>query len=65
MRSHPELRRFKVVLVTDRTDLERQLRDTAALVGETIKVARNGPQARTLLRQPGPGCGHGDDPEDG
>ena len=54
MRSHPELRRFKVVLVTDRTDLERQLRDTAALVGETIKVARNGPQARTLLGQPGP-----------
>ena len=54
MRSHPELRRFKVVLVTDRTDLQRQLRDTAALVGETIKVARNGPEARKLLRQPGP-----------
>ena len=54
MRSHPDLRRFKVVLVTDRTDLEHQLRDTAALVGETIKVARNGPQARTLLGQPGP-----------
>ena len=54
MRSHPELRKFKVVLVTDRTDLEHQLGDTAALVGETIKVARSGPQARTLLRQPGP-----------
>ena len=54
MRSHPELRRFKVVLVTDRTDLERQLRDTAALVGETVKVARDGPEARSLLRQPGP-----------
>ena len=54
MRSHPELRKFKVVLVTDRTDLERQLRGTAALVGETIKVARNGPEARTRLRQPGP-----------
>ncbi len=54
MRSHPQLRRFKVVLVTDRTDLQRQLRDTAALVGETIKVARNGPEARTLLQQPGP-----------
>ena len=54
MRSHPDLRSFKVVLVTDRTDLERQLRDTAALVGETIRVARNGSQARTLLRQPGP-----------
>ena len=54
MRSHPELRKFKVVLVTDRTDLERQLGDTAALVGETIKVARNGPEAQDLLRQPGP-----------
>ena len=31
MRSHPELRRFKIVLVTDRTDLEKQLRDTAGV----------------------------------
>ena len=37
MRSHRQLRRFKIVLVTDRTDLQRQLRDTAALVGETIR----------------------------
>src|SRR5690606_17283127 len=28
MRSHPELRRFKIVLVTDRTDLQDQLCDT-------------------------------------
>ena len=55
MRSHPELRKFKIVLVTDRTNLERQLRDTASLVGETIKVARTGAQVRALLRQPGPG----------
>ena len=55
MRSHPQLRRFKIVLVTDRTDLQRQLRDTAALVGETIKVARNGAEVRELLAQPGPG----------
>ena len=55
MRSHPQLRRFKIVLVTDRTNLQRQLRDTAALVGETIKVARNGDEVRELLAQPGPG----------
>ena len=55
MRSHPQLRRFKIVLVTDRTDLQRQLRDTAALVGETIKVARSAVEVRELLAQPGPG----------
>ena len=55
MRSHPRLRRFKVVLVTDRKDLEHQLRDTAALAGETVKVARTGEEARSLLRMPGPG----------
>ncbi len=31
MRSHCELRRFKIVLVTDRTDLQKQLGDTAKL----------------------------------
>ncbi|MCY4368755.1 MAG: type I restriction endonuclease subunit R [bacterium] len=55
MRSHTQLRRFKSVLVTDRTDLQRQLRDTAALVGETIKVARIAAEVRELLAQPGPG----------
>jgi type I restriction enzyme R subunit len=37
MRMIPKLRAFKVVVVTDRTDLEKQLRDTAALTGETIR----------------------------
>jgi type I restriction enzyme R subunit len=37
MRMIPRLRAFKVVVVTDRTDLEKQLRDTAALTGETIR----------------------------
>ena len=55
MRSHPELRRFKIVLVTDRTDLEDQLADTAGLTGETIKVARNSNGVKELLSQPGPG----------
>ena len=55
MRSHPDLRRFKIVLVTDRTELERQLRDTAALTGETVKVARSAAEVRGLLCQDGPG----------
>ena len=55
MRSHPDLRRFKIVLVTDRTDLERQLRGTAALVGETVHVARKGGDVRGLVGRPGPG----------
>jgi len=40
MRSIPELRRFMVVVVTDRKDLERQLSETAALTGETVERAR-------------------------
>ena len=55
IRSHPELRKFKIVLVTDRTDLEIQLRDTAALAGETVKIAKSAAQVRELLSQPGPG----------
>ncbi len=55
MRSHPDLRRFKIVLVTDRTALERQLRATAALVGETVYVARRGGEVRGLVGRPGPG----------
>ena len=55
MRSHPELRRFKIVLVTDRTHLQKALGDTAALAGETVKVARNSKQVKELLSQHGPG----------
>ena len=54
MRSHPALRSFKIVLVTDRIDLEQQLAGTAALTGETVRVARSGSEAQALLSQPGP-----------
>ncbi len=37
MRTVPQLRAFKVVVVTDRTQLEGQLQETAALTGETIR----------------------------
>jgi len=40
MRTIPELRRFKVVVVTDRIDLEDQLRSTATYTGETVRPSR-------------------------
>lgn len=55
MRSLPELRRFKVVVVTDRKDLQRQLSDTAELTGETVKVARTTAKLKELLAEKGPG----------
>jgi len=37
MRMMPSLKRFKVVVVTDRTDLQRQLGETAQLSGESVR----------------------------
>ena len=53
MRMRKRLKRFKIVVVTDRTDLEDQLRDTANLSGEAVrptdedKKRRESPTART------------------
>jgi type I site-specific deoxyribonuclease, HsdR family len=55
MRTLPELRRFKVVAVTDRTDLQRQLSETAALAGETVDVGKSVAKVKELLARPGPG----------
>jgi len=55
MRSIPELRRFKIVIVTDRNDLQKQLSDTAVLTGETVKVAKRMRQVKALLSERGPG----------
>jgi type I restriction enzyme R subunit len=55
MRSDPDLRRFKAVVVSDRTALQKQLRDTAELSGETVEVAQTARQLRGLLSRPGPG----------
>lgn len=55
MRSTPELRRFKVVAVTDRKDLQKQLSDTASLSGETVQIARSVRNLKSLLTQKGPG----------
>ncbi len=55
LRTDPLLRRFKVVVVTDRTALEDQLSGTAALSGETVEVATSTHALRALLRRKGPG----------
>ena len=54
MRSDPVLRAFKVVVITDRTDLEKQLAATAKLSGETVLRARKSSKLRTMLTQHGP-----------
>ncbi len=54
MRSDEKLRRFKIVIVTDRRDLQKQLSDTAALIGETVKVAKSIGDAKRLLAKKGP-----------
>ncbi len=55
MRSHPLLRRFKIVLVTDRTDLQGQLGTTAQLTSETVRVGSNAKRVKELIAAPGPG----------
>lgn len=54
MRSDLQLRRFKIVVITDRKDLQRQLSETAALIGETVKVGKSIGNVKQLLRRPGP-----------
>jgi type I restriction enzyme R subunit len=55
LRATPALAATKVVVVTDRKDLQRQLVETARLAGEVIQVAKKVRQARRLLSQHGPG----------
>jgi type I restriction enzyme R subunit len=53
MRTDPALVRFKVVVVTDRTDLQNQLSTTAALTGESVLTATSVAKLRELLSAPG------------
>ncbi|GGY25002.1 type I restriction endonuclease subunit R [Pseudoduganella albidiflava] len=55
LRTDPLLRRFKVVVVTDRTDLEQQLTLTAALTGESVERASSADKLQAMLRRRGPG----------
>lgn len=53
MRSDPDLIRFKIIVVTDRHQLQEQLSATATLTGETVQVAAKVAELRTLLATPG------------
>lgn len=55
MRAEPELRRFKVIVVTDRKDLQGQLSATATLAGEVVDVAESSNGVKALARRKGPG----------
>jgi type I restriction enzyme, R subunit len=55
LRSDPRLRRFKVVAVTDRKDLERQLSETAGLTGETVRICKRKHHLKEVLTETGPG----------
>ena len=55
MREDPTLRRFKIVIVTDRVDLQQQLSETAQLSGEHLTVCRSISDLRNNIRREGPG----------
>ncbi len=55
MRADADLRRFKVVVVTDRKDLQGQLSVTATLTGEVVDVAESTNGVKALARRKGPG----------
>ena len=55
LRTDPTLRRFKVVVITDRKDLQAQLSTTAELTGESVEKAGNTAQLKKLLSRDDPG----------
>ncbi|AZI43214.1 type I restriction endonuclease subunit R [Deinococcus psychrotolerans] len=55
LRTVPELRTFKIVVVTDRRDLERQLVNTAQVAGEPVTVAKGVKKLNTELAKQGTG----------
>ncbi len=55
MRADAQLRRFKVIVVTDRKDLQRQLSVTATLTGEVVEVADSTAGVKALARRKAPG----------
>ena len=55
MRADADLRRFKVIVVTDRKDLQGQLSVTATLTGEVVEVAESANGVKALAKRKGPG----------
>jgi len=54
MRTLLDLRAFKVVVVTDRRDLEKQLAETAVLTGENVYKAKSSDKLKAKLSEEGP-----------
>ncbi len=54
MRAEAALRRFKVIVVTDRKDLQGQLSGTATMTGEVVDVAESAVGVKALARRRGP-----------
>lgn len=54
MRTDTQLRRFKIIVVTDRKDLQNQLSATATLSGELPEVASSIQGVKALARRRGP-----------
>lgn len=54
LRTDALLRRFKVVVVTDRKDLEKQLSETATLTGQNVLRATSADDLKRQLRRQGP-----------
>ena len=50
MYSRPELQNWKIVFITDRTQLEEQLGETSQATGYTVKIADSISTLKTLLR---------------
>lgn len=50
MYRHPEFRNYKIVFITDRKELERQLNETSRSIGFTINLANNIRELQALLR---------------
>jgi type I restriction enzyme R subunit len=50
MYRHPQLSKWKMVFITDRTQLEQQLTETSQSVGFTVKVADSIARLKELLR---------------
>ena len=55
MRADAQLRHFKIIVVTDRKDLQGQLSVTATLTGEVVDVAESAAGVKVLARRKGPG----------
>ncbi|EOX3389934.1 type I restriction endonuclease subunit R [Vibrio cholerae] len=49
LRRHPELKSYKVLMVNDRSDLEEQLTNTAALIGDTVVEIKSTKDAKEKL----------------